>query len=67
MGEYEGSAKVEDRPSFTGKSKVSFEDALKAAVHRSGADPDTVFTVTFAVTTEGDPKIGEYHATIVRG
>lgn len=63
MGRYEGEAEVEGR-SFTGKSKKSFEDALEAAVDASGAPENTVFTVSLAVVTVDDPKIGEYRATI---
>jgi len=64
MGEYTGMGESADVHSRVGKSKVSFEDALKIAVHDSDAEPGTRYAVSLEVVTEGDPKIGEYKVTI---
>jgi|APDOM4702015248_1054824.scaffolds.fasta_scaffold430879_1 hypothetical protein len=65
MGEYKGEGESTEVRSRTGKSRVSFDDALRIAVHQSDAEPGTRYAVTFEIVTEGDPKIGEYKATII--
>lgn len=68
MGEYDGRGKIEDRQTIHAVSPDGFDDALKVAIHNSGAEPGTTFIVTLLeVVTVDDPKIGEYKVTIARG
>ncbi len=65
---YEGEGKGGKQISFRGTSKVSIDNALRAAVHASGAKPRTTFVVThIEVTTKGDPNVGTYSVVISRG
>ena len=46
---------------WVGHSSVKFDNAIRAAVHASGASPGTRFVVTeFEVTSKGDPNVGAY-------
>jgi flavin-binding protein dodecin len=63
---YEGSA--HDRPVVVGRSEVSFDDALKAAVAKAVelgfASVDDEVTVLEQSVKIANPKIGEYIITV---
>jgi hypothetical protein len=51
--------------SWVGHSNVNIDNAIRAAVHASGADSGTTFVVgPIKVTTKGDPSVGGYKVTI---
>ena len=62
---YNGEGRGEPGPrpgnTWVGHSEVKMDNAIRAAVHASGADPGTKFVVTeLKVTTKGDPNVGTY-------
>ncbi len=61
---YEGSGRAEPI-SFRGISEESMDDAIRAAVDASGAEPGSRFVVThIEVETVGDPNVGSYLVTL---
>ena len=57
--EDEGIARKKIVEEFEGKSEVSFDNALRAAVHASGVEEGTTLVITkLAVVTIGDPNVG---------
>lgn len=54
--------------SIRGESPDSIDDAIRAAVHASGAREGTVFAVThIEVTTIDDPNVGSYRVVLSAG
>ena len=63
--EGEGVAKSKVVEEFEGESSVSFDNALRAAVHASGVEEGTKLVITkLEVVTIGDPNIGSYKVTV---
>jgi flavin-binding protein dodecin len=53
---------------FRGESPDSLDDAIRAAVHASGAEPGTRLVVThIEVETIDDPNVGSYRVTLSAG
>lgn len=62
---YRGEGKGEPIAAFQGTSAESIDDAIRAAVHASGADPGTKLIVTrIEVETVGDPNVGSYRVIL---
>lgn len=61
----EGSGEKGPGNSWKGTSKQKIDNAIRAAVHASGAPDNTTFVVTeIKVTTKGDPNVGSYSVII---
>ena len=53
---------------FSGESRESLDNAIRAAVHASGAEPGTRLVIThIEVETVGDPNIGSYRVVLSQG
>ena len=66
--EDEGLARKKVVEEFEGESEVSFDNALRAAVHASGVEEGTTLVVTkIEVVTVGDPNVGSYKVTVSAG
>ncbi len=64
---YEGEGEGKSH-AFVGTSRESLDNAIRAAVHASGADHGTVFVVSqIEVVTEGDPNVGSYKVVLTPG
>ena len=53
---------------FSGESRESLDNAIRAAVHASGVEPGTRLVIThIEVETIGDPNIGSYRVVLSQG